>query len=244
MPESPLPSFEKTPDKLLPDDFKLPDLSKLSPEEFSREASFNFPFNYNGKKIFCQIRITRNADLDNQQSNPPAKYVSPLTIRVGGFVEDPNDNPFDQIFGFTVYYTVGDFPHKEQYKDLGNKPFWNITYRMVEKPFRRQGYGELALRLSEEVIKKLNSETQFKADEIHIQTSLGALARLIVDKEWLSRHNLSDLTSINKHDFHFIPHPADETVAINLLHRQESDLTEITNKTLPDVKFILRSSSS
>jgi GNAT superfamily N-acetyltransferase len=236
--ESFAPSSEEIEDKLLPEDFKLPDLSKLSPEEFCREASFNFPFNYNGKKIFCQIRITRSADLDNQRSHPPAKHVFPLSIRVGGFVENPDENPFDQIFGFTVYYTEGEFPHKEQYQNLGTKPFWNITYRMVEKPYRRQGYGELALRLSEEVIEKLRAESQFTANEIHIQTSLGALARLIVDKTWLKEHNLSDLTSPNKPDFHFIPHPADAQEAINLLHRQESDLMEISNKSLPDVKFI------
>jgi GNAT superfamily N-acetyltransferase len=243
MPENPLPSFEKTTDKLLPDDFKLPDLSKLSPEEFCREASFNFPFNYNGKKIFCQIHITRNADLDNQRNDPPKKYIFPLSIRVGGFLEDPDENPFDQIFAFTAYYTEGEFPHKKQYQDFDTKPFWNITYRMVEKPYRRQGYGELALRLSEEVIEKLRAESQFTANEIHIQTSLGALARLIVDKTWLKSHNLSDLSSPNKPDFHFIPHPADTQEAINLLHRQESDLMEISNKSLPDVKFIQRSSS-
>lgn len=100
------------PEKLLPDNLELPDLSKLKPDEYSRTSSLIFPIEHRGEKLFCKAQITRRGDLDNQFSSPPREYTTPAEIRIEGHDHYPDDNPFKNKFAFTTYLEVGNFPHK------------------------------------------------------------------------------------------------------------------------------------
>jgi hypothetical protein len=228
--------------KLLPDDFQLPDLSKLKPEEYSRTSDIIFPIEYREEKLFCKVQITRRGDLDNQQSSPPREYTCPLEIRVEGHDEDPTDaNPFKSKFAFSTYLMVGEYPHKKEYENLNNgEPFWNTTYRMVEKEERGKGYGELALRLIKETVEKFNRETQLRGEYINIDSALSSLSRLIIDQQWLQDHGLGNLSKKSTQDLHFKPHPADEERAIELLQGSKVDLTDLNKFGGKDVKFIYR----
>ncbi len=225
---------------LLPDDFKLPDLSKLKPNEYDRFSTFVFPVEYKGEKFFCKIDITRRPDLDNQRNLPQLRYTCPLEIRVEGHEEDPSDNnPFHNKFAFSTYLMVGEYPHKEEYTDLNNeKPFWNTSYRMVEESQRGKGYGELALRVIKEIVEKFNHETDLKGEYINIDTALSSLARLIVDQDWLKEHDLEHLAKKSSKNLKFIPHPNDEARAIKLLQGSSADLHDIMGSNVKDVKFI------
>ncbi len=234
--------FKKDQDRpLLPKIFQLPDLSKLKPDEQNRRAEFVFPYNHRGNQIFCKIAITRNHDMDNLPKYSSMKYAMPIEIRIEGHAEDPNGkNPFDSLFAFSTYLETGDFPHKEKYADLKSKPFWNISYRMVEPDERGKGYGELALKLIDEVIAKIEKETDLQGEYISIDTALSSLAMLIVDQDWLKQHGLEQLKNGGKRNLKFMPHPADANRVIELLQGSTQELRDIMNSGIKDVKFIRR----
>lgn len=232
-------NLEKEFNPLLPEEFKLPDLSKLKPNEQNRRNEFVFPLIIRGERIFCRIILSRNNDLDNQPKFTSMKYAMPIEIRIEGHAEDPTgNNPFENLFAFTTYLEVGDFPHKEKYADLKNKPFWNISYRMVEPGSRGKGYGEVALKLTDEVINRIQQETDLRGEYIGVDTALTSVSRLIVDQHWLERHDLSHLKNSGGRDLHFIPHPADTDGAIDLLQNSTEGLKDIMKSGVKDVKFI------
>jgi hypothetical protein len=241
--KNPISSEEKIiQERILPDIFTLPDLSKLKPDEYSRFSTYTFPVEYRNEKFYCKIDLTRNPDLDNQHSLPPRSYTCPLQIRVEGHDDNPDDkNPFNSKFAFSTYLMVGEFPHKPKYSDLpATQPFWNITYRMVDEEQRGKGYGELALRIIKEIAEKINHESDLKGAYINIDTSLSSLARLIVDNNWLIEHGLGHLAKKSKTDLKFIPHPADEAEAVKLLQGSAVDLHDLMGTQINDVKFIRR----
>lgn len=199
---------------VLPKDFTLPDFT-IPKGKDRHSVEVKFPLLFRDKEWQTKLLF---------ELQTPDKF-GPVLAKISFDILDPEDKD-SRISHFATTLFKKDSIHAYEYRDQREKRAALIYYRNVEnKKYRKQGLGELSLKIVEEVLRKINTERPaLRMEVIQVTTNLGILSRLLVSKEWLVKHGVEPTSD---RDLGYVPHPADEAKALRLLKKQSSDPEDI-----------------
>lgn len=204
------------------------------PNVYNREQSISFSVEFKGKAYEGMIEVSRfrEANFETANGAPIGRLDLKLYKTEDGERERVSSfkSVLNHAYIFDTYGPKDEQPHL----------YWNIHNRMIsDESLRGMGFGKVNLALMEEGMKKMaQAMGGVQPEWIQIPTRLGALANMIVDREWLAEvltqpdrefteNSRLDAKADSMGMFHYVPHPKQEDEALRLLGARTQSLDEI-----------------
>lgn len=190
-------------------------------------GSKRFTVSYNGVNFAGLLEITESTD-------PESSKLAEMTIELHS-----NETVVAKFRSIFRYDDASTFEHGIS-SDRKTHKYWISQHREIDKRYRGIGLGELLMRLWEQIADQIAvTNPKLKPEWLQVNTSLGSVAKLIIDQEWLRQHNLERYGS-PKRNLGYMPFRDDEQKVPILLESAIEDIEDPRYYTSVNVRFFKR----